>query len=928
MKHFLLSLLLFWGLAAPGKADCQTYDLTCELQTNPIGIDVTTPRFSWKMHSTARNARQTAYQILLADTPELLKEEKANIWNSGKINSDCSLLIPFEGAPLASTTTYYWTVRIWNEHGECSKWSKPAAFVTGLMNEEDWKGARWIALEKDGERIVPFLPSLNEEQRTRLRDAGNYRMPLLRKPFSLSNKDIKQAIVYVCGLGHFDLFLNGQKVGNHFLDPGWTKYDKEALYVAFDVTKALNKGENVLGVMLGNGFYNIPAERYFKLAGSFGAPKMRLNLMVRYADNTVRNIVSDKSWQATPGPITYSCIYGGEDYDARLERSGWADCNSPSFTDKTWRKAVEVSQSISLKSQQGTQLTINRHLPAVSVYKNEKGNWIYDLGQNFSGIIRVRLNGAAGQSVTFRPAELLNADKTVNQSASGAPYYFKYTLKGGETEEWQPRFSYYGFRYVQLEGAVPAGSENPDHLPEIAELEGLHTSCELPEAGYFHCSKPMFNQIYTLIDWAIRSNSASVLTDCPHREKLGWLEQGHLMQYSIQYRYATPLMYRKMMADMAASQLDNGIVPTIAPEYVRFDGGFENSPEWGSTFIISPWYIYQWYGDRSLIEKYYPAMKRYVAYLGERADNHIVAYGLGDWYDIGPKAPGYAQLTSNGLTATAIYYYDVILMRQMAALLNKTEDERHFTELAAQIKQAYNATFFNAEKAAYDRNSQTANAISLFMGLVDEKNVPAVLNSLVKDIESRNYALTAGDVGYRYVLRTLEQQNASDVIFKMNSRYDVPGYGWQLAHGATALTESWQAYGFVSNNHFMLGHLLEWLFGGLGGLKQDETSVAYKRLYIDPQPVGDVTEAVTAYESPYGKIRCEWQRTKDTYTLRLVVPANSEAIVCLPSAHADRITEYGCPIDRLAGIRLLSTETDKSKWLVGSGEYLFRVSMN
>lgn len=928
MKNILLSLLLFLALTTPGKARCQLYDLTCEQLSHPIGIDAEAPRFSWKMHSITRNARQTAYQILLADAPELLSTQKANIWNSGKIRSDRSLLVPYEGRPLSPSTPYYWTVRIWDEQGKCSDWSEPTTFVTGLRKEEDWNGAKWIALEKDGTQMVPFLPFLNEEQRSQLRDAGNYRMPLFRKPFSLPEKDIKQAIVYICGLGHFDLYLNGEKVGNHFLDPGWTKYDKEALYVAFDVTEMLHSGENIFGVMLGNGFYNIPAKRYFKLAGSFGAPKMRLNLVVRYTDNTVGSIVSDKSWQAAPGPITYSCIYGGEDYDARLERCGWADNKRFALTEKGWQEAVEVEQNIRLKSQLGTQLTVSRHLPAVSVYKNEKGNWIYDLGQNFSGIIRVRLNGTAGQSVTFRPAELLNADKTVNQSASGAPYYFNYTLKGWETEEWQPRFSYYGFRYVQVEGAVPTGQENPGHLPEITELEGLHTCCELPEAGYFHCSKPLFNQIYTLIDWAIRSNSASVLTDCPHREKLGWLEQGHLMQHSIQYRYATPSIYRKMMADMAASQLENGIIPTIAPEYVRFDGGFENSPEWGSTFIISPWYIYQWYGDRSLIETYYPAMKRYVAYLTERADNHIVAYGLGDWYDIGPKAPGYAQLTSNGLTATAIYYYDVTLMRRMAALLNKTEDERYFAGLAKDIKQAYNATFFNTEKGAYDRNSQTANAISLFMGLVDEKNEPAVLNSLVEDIKGRNYALTAGDVGYRYVLRALEQRNASDIIFKMNSRYDVPGYGWQLAHGATALTESWQAYDFVSNNHFMLGHLMEWLFGGLGGLKQDETSVAYKRLYIDPQPVGDVNEAVTAYESPYGKVRCEWQRTQDTYTLHLVVPTNSEAVVCLPSARADRITEYGRPIDRQKGIRLLTAGAYKSKWLVGSGEYLFRVSLN
>lgn len=924
MKQILLFLLMFLGTLVTCQAEFHTYGLTCEQMDNPIGIDVIAPRFSWKMHSTTRNAMQTAYQIILADRLELLEEDKANVWNSGKVDSDCSLLIPFNGCPLLSSTTYYWKVRIWNEQGECSGWSEPSAFTTGIMKETDWNGAKWIAMEKEGERIAPLLPFLNEEQHERAKDARNYKMPMFRKRFSLPDKEIKQAIVYVCGLGHFDLSLNGAKVGDHFLDPGWTKYDKEALYVAFDVTDCLHKGNNVLGVMLGNGFYNVPDERYFKLAGSFGVPKMRLNLVVRYVDDKVDCVVSDKTWKTARSPITYSSIYGGEDYDATLEQDGWNSDNRV-FNDKAWGKAIEVEQDIKLKSQLGTQLTVGRHIPVVSVYKNEKGYWIYDLGQNFSGIVRMKTKGKKGMSVVFRPGELLNADKTVNQSASGAPYYFKYTLGGDGTEEWQPQFSYYGFRYVQLEGAVPQGCENPDSLPEIVELEGLHTGCSLPESGYFHCSKPMFNQIYNLIDWAVRSNTASVLTDCPHREKLGWLEQAYLMQYSIQYRYATPLLYRKMMADMSASQLENGTIPTIAPEFVRFDGGFEDTPEWGSAFIISPWYIYKWYGDSSLIEQYYPAMKDYVAYLGSRANQHIVAYGLGDWYDIGPKNPGYAQLTSNGVTATATYYYDVVLMGKMASLLGKTEDEHYFANLASEIKKAYNAAFFNAETSTYDRNSQTANAISLFMNLVEPENVDAVFANLVKDIESRNNALTAGDIGYRYVLRALENAGASDLIFKMNSKYDVPGYGWQLAHGATALTESWQAYGFVSNNHFMLGHLMEWLFGGLGGLKQDEGSVAYKRLYIEPQIVGDVTEATTSYESPYGRVECEWRKNKEAYTLRVVVPANSEAVVCLPSVDVSRITEYGMPIDRRNNIRLLETKGDKTKWLVGSGEYLFKI---
>lgn len=788
MRRTFSLLVAFLCVNVLVHAGVSVYGLTCESVDEPIGVDMKYPRFSWKLHGTSRGTRQTAYQLVVADAPEKLDGAKAGVWDSGRIVSDCSLLVPFGGESLAAATPYYWKVRVWDETGECSGWSETARFVTGMMAETDWNGAKWIAMERDGDIVAPLLPWIPEERKGEMKSAREYKMPMFRKAFRLRKKEIKQAYVYVCGLGHFDLFLNGKKVGDHFLDPGWTKYDKEALYVAFDVTDELCSGDNVLGVMLGNGFYNVPDERYFKIAGTFGAPKMRLNLVVRYSDNTVRTVVSDKTWRAIQSPVVYSSIYGGEDYDATREHDGWTE-NSIAFDDKGWGKAIEVEQDVRLKSQLGTQLVVRKRLLVVSMYRNDKGNWIYDLGQNFAGIIKVRLKGERGKSVVFRPAELLNEDKSVNQSASGSPYYFTYTLKGeGETEHWQPQFSYYGFRYVQLEGAVPVGCENPDSLPEIVELEGLHICGDLPEVGTFHCSKPMFNQIYNLIDWAVRSNMMSVLTDCPHREKLGWLEQAHLMQYSIQYRYHTPSLYRKMMADMAASQLDNGTIPTIAPEYVRFDGGFENTPEWGSAFIISPWYIYKWYGDRSLIDEYYPAMKRYVEYLGSRAENHIVAYGLGDWYDIGPNNPGYAQLTSNGVTATAIYYYDVSLMRKMATLLGKDDDERHFAGLAEKIRTAYNERFFNKENGSYDRNSQTANAVSLFMNLVEEKDRGRVFSNLVNDIEGRGCVLTAGDIGYRYVLRALEGERASDLIFRMNSKYDVPGYGWQLAHGATALT--------------------------------------------------------------------------------------------------------------------------------------------
>jgi hypothetical protein len=922
MKKTLV--LLLWICQVSLSAETfSVYDLTCEQEQNPIGIDRQQPCFSWKTHAVERGFIQSAYRILVADTPELLEQEKGNIWDSGKTLSFQSVLVPFAGKRLKSSAVYYWKVQIWDKTGHPSAWSDVQSFAMGLLSGKDWGKAAWIALEKyrKDEYIVPGL----EDTRKGLdgRKTGFYKLPQFRKSFILQ-KPVKRAIAFVAGLGHFDFFINSEKVGNHFLDAGWTKYDKEALYVSFDVTQQLQTGENVLGLMLGNGFYNTPFERYLKLVISYGAPKMKLLLRLEYADGT-ENIVSDTSWKVTESPVTFSSIYGGEDYDARREQDGWMKSG---FNDASWQKALPTDYAGTLISQRATPLTVHSEIPTVKYYKNAKGKWLYDLGQNFSGIVRLEVKAGenGGRTIRLCPAELLNADSTANQSSSGAPFYFTYTIKGGNlTESWQPRFTYYGFRYVEVEGAVPAGRENPDNLPEIVSLSGLHTCNSASEAGSFTCSKPMFNQIHTLIDWAIRSNMASVLTDCPHREKLGWLEEVHLMQYSLQYRYNLSRQYAKIMNDMRTSQLENGCIPTIAPEYVRFVAGGGDTPEWGSAFIICPWYVYQWYGDRRLLDEYYPAMQRYLEYLGTRANNHIVAYGLGDWFDIGPKPPSSAQLTSNGVSATAIYYYNTTIMQQAASLLNKTDDAARYKTLAGEIKKAFNAAFYNPETGKIERNSQTANAMALYIGLVEEEHRAAIFQNLIDDIRTRNNALTAGDVGYRYVLRALEEGGRSDVIFDMNSKYDVPGYGWQLAHGATALMESWQALQLASNNHFMLGHLMEWLYSGLGGIRRQENSVAFRDVLIDPQIVGDVRNAQTHYESPYGTIRCEWEKTDNKYRICVSIPPNSTAKIGIPAANAQQVKIYGVPLSAVADIRLAGSEEGKIWVEAGSGTYQFEV---
>ena len=923
-NKILLLAISFLFITVPAISNSfSLYDLICEEQENPIGIDNTIPRFSWKIESIERGFTQYAYRIIVSSSPDML--EKENLWDSGKVKSSQSILIPYNGKKLMASTTYYWKVRSWNQSDEASDWSNIGHFTMGLLSPGDWGGAKWISMDKDddSQRVVPAIAYPQLKSFIKTREADQTKNPQFRKEFSI-DKPIKRALISISGLGQFDLFLNGEKVGNHFLDPGWTDYDKSVLYVTFDVTDKLSKGNNAIGVMLGGGFYHTPQKRYLKLYSIFGAPKMKMNLRIEYTDGIIAEIISDKTWKASESPISFSSIYGGEDYEATRYQKGWM---LPGFDDRNWHKVNTSKFNVPMYSQNYAPIRVRQILSPVNIFKNKDGNWIYDFGQNASGIFRLKIKGKQGQSVTLRPAELLDNENRADQHSSGSPIWYTYKIGSGKTETWQPQFTYSGFRYLEVTGGIPAGQENNDNLPSINELIGLHTSNSAQETGQFSCSKPMFNHIHELIDWAMRSNMTSLLTDCPHREKLGWIEEAYLMQYSLQYRYNLDKLYEKTIRDMQQAQTSMGAIPSICPEYTHFSHGFEDSPEWGSAFIISPYYIYKWYGDKSLIKTYYPEMQKYISYLNSRAKDHIISYGLGDWYDLGKNPPGYSQLTSYGLTATGIYYEDVIIMQKIADLLGKKEDADNYNSLATEIKTAFNKTFFHKENCTYDRNSQTANAFALHFGLVDKKDKERVLQNLINDIRQRGNALTAGDIGYRYVLRTLEENDRQDVIFDMNSRYDVPGYGYQLAHGATSLTESWNALRGLSNNHFMLGHLMEWLYGGLGGIRQQENSVAFNKILITPQIVGDITYANTSYESPYGQICCDWKLNGDVYTLKVSIPANSEAIICLPTKDIDGITDYGRPVTEIKALKMIENKNGKINLHAGSGKYLLKMKI-
>jgi hypothetical protein len=472
--------------------------------------------------------------------------------------------------------------------------------------------------------------------------------------------------------------------------------------------------------------------------------------------------------------------------------------------------------------------------------------------------------------VKITPSELVKPSGEIDDTACGGRSYWSYTLAGGETEMWMPHFFYRGCRYLQVQCTGDV----------LVQLEGVPVHSAARPVGEFACSNDLFNRIHTLVLWAQRSNLMSVLTDCPHREKLGWLEQYHLNGPSLRYEFDLATAFAKGMNDMADSQQANGFVPNIAPEYVKFSGGFRDSPEWGSSFILVPWQQYEFHGDAALLARHYAAMRRYAAYLGSRAKDHIIDYGLGDWYDIGPRPPGESQLTPKGLTATAIYCEDVQVLAKVARVLGKADDAQDYEKLGGEIRAAFNRKFFNAAAGRYATGSQTANAMPLVLGLVEPAQRQAVLEAIVADV--RGKGLTAGDVGYRYLLRALAANGRSDVVFAMNNQSDKPGYGYQIRQGATSLTEAWDARRSSSQNHFMLGQIVEWFYHDLAGIQCDPAGPGFKKIVIQPAVVGDLTWVKASHECPYGRIESDWQRDGNEVTLDVLVPANTTATVRVP----------------------------------------------
>lgn len=908
------------------RADMRITDARCEYAAAPLGIDVPQPRLSWRLSDEARGQRQTAYQVLVARSLDTLAADRGDLWDSGRVESSETTHVRYAGAALASSRQVFWKVRAWERNGTPTAWSEPASWTMGVLDPTEWR-ARWIAAPWSSESV------------------------LLRHEFKVA-PGLRRAVLHVSGLGHYEATLNGAKVGDDLFTPGWTYYDATVLYDTYDVTVQLQAGANALGLTLGNGMYHVVRRnRFAKFTGSFGPLRAIVQLELDYGDHR-ETVTSSDAWRVHRGGITYNSIYGGEDFDARLQPTGW---DRAGFDAGRWARAVDVVRPSGVlrgHSHASEPLRVIETRPAVALRPLAPGVLVCDFGQNASFVPRLQVAGPAGATVRLTPGEVLQDNGSIDRATMGGAHrgasWWQYTKATDGLESWTPKFFYTGSRYLYVElfppdaepgsrapdAALPVGTSRytpaqpgPERLPEIVKLEQLIVHAAAAPVGRFATSNPLLNRIHELVRWAQRSNMVSILTDCPHREKLGWIEQYHLNGPSLRYEFDAARIYSKAMCDLAAGQTAEGLVPNITPEYTRFEGSFRAATEWGAAFIQIPWQQYLFTGDASLLQTYYPAMQRYFAWLETRAHDDIISDGLGDWYDYAPNTGKRANLTPSPITATAYFHEDARLLARIAERLGLTADAQRYAARAEQIRRAYVTRFRREADGLYGTASQASLALPLALELAEPADREPLLAALIADIEQRGYP-TAGAIGFRSVLRALAEAGRSDVVYRLINRDDQPGYGYQLRHGLTALAESWHATREASHNHFILGPIIEWFYQDLAGIAADPDQPGFANTIIRPQPVGDLTWVDASYESPHGRIAVRWEREGETFRLAVTIPCNTTATVFVPARDDAHVEASGQLAEQSRDVTLLRRESDRAVYFIGSGEYRFTSHWN
>ncbi len=932
MKTGLLALAVLGTgllLGSPAGAGVAVTGLRCEYRENPLGVDARSPRLSWQLQSKERGQRQTAYHILVASSPDLLKRDRGDLWDSGRVDSDETIQVHYAGKPLGSRQQCYWKVQAWDRDGRPSAWSAPAIYEMGLLSPSDWQDASWIRLARDNRTSSLTWRPLQTRGMNTPRMVEAFPSPLFRHEFNIRS-GVKRARAYVCGLGYAELYVNGKRVGDAVLDPGQTTYDVRAYYVTHDITRALKRGRNAVGVILGSGFFG--QNHAFNVNWlANGQPVLIARIVVDYADGSTQVIRTGESWKATTGPILYDNVYGGETYDARFEKKGWS---LPGYDDSRWQSAVKVEPvTETLQAQMIPPIRGLKTLKPQRVFAGASGNWIFDLGQNIAGWARIKVKAPAGTQLTLRFAEVLMPDgrsldyDTTGVFATGLTQTDIYVCKGGGVETWQPRFTYHGFRYVEVAGlpSKPA----PDFL------EGVLVHSDVPRAGSFACSDETLNRIYSTSLWTIEDNLHSTSEDCPHREKCGWLGDAHAVAETDIFNFDMAQFWTKFVDDIetvlgrgGATYWGQKATPGI-PCNIAVGRRLcqEARPDWGAAYVLLPWYLYQYYGDTDVFTRHYHHLKDWIAYVKGLREDGIVVRGYGDWC---PPGGNSNMECPPPLTSTAFFYGTLRIMEDFARQLGKTDDAAAYARLAAETKAAFNLKFFNDQAHGY--GSQTADAVALRFGLSPAGQQARVAQSLVSEVVDRHHGHAfVGIHGGRPLYTQLCEAGRADVAIAAMEEKTWPSFAYTLAHGITTWPEQFdeikpgEPIAGRSLNHPMQSGFAAWFHESVGGIRP--AAPGFKRIELKPHGYRQLAWAEAEHDSPYGPIRSHWRNEDGTFEWKISVPPNTIATVFVPAADVDNVKEGRHPAAQSPGVKFLRSENERAVYEVGSGEYVFRSAL-
>jgi alpha-L-rhamnosidase len=880
-------------------------NLRCEYLVDPVGIDVREPRLSWTIESELSNQRQIAFQIVVWSGERAIADERERIWDTGRVEKGGTIGHAYAGPPVRSRERYWWAVRAWDHQGEASEFSEPAAWEMGLLEASDWRGA-WISLPGFTER--PQKPDIPTGTLRDLSELDLPPAPLLRREFDLA-LPVRRARLYATARGVYELSINGLRVSDQVLAPGWTDYNKRIQYQTYDVTGLLRAGQNSVGAQLGTGWYAGYIGPYGENKHYGLKPSLLVQLIVEHEDGSVSTLATDDSWRATTGPIVYSDFLAGESYDAREEIEGW---DLAGFDDRAWNPVETTAlDETPLVADRSEPVRVIAELEPKTIDRRSDGSIMVDLGQNMVGWVRVRLSGPHGSTVRLRFTERLNRDGSFySESLRSAHQSDFYTLRGGQSEEFEPHFTFHGFQYVELTGLA-------DEIT-LESVTGVVVGSDLEKSGHFETSDSMVDQLQRNILWGQRGNFLSIPTDCPQRdERLGWLGDAQVFVRTSCFNADAAAFWTKWLVDVDDARSPEGAYSNVAPRLVVMQDG---APAWGNAGVIIPWTIYQVYGDRRLLEQHYAAMAAWVDYL-LAANPDLLWVNLrtrdyGDWLAIG-------ETTSKEMIGTAFFAHDADLMSKIAAVIGRESDVARYRDLFVRIKARFVEAYVSDDGAMLD-DTQTGYCLALAFDLLPEEMRAGAARRLVANIERNNWHLTTGFVGVSHLCPVLTRAGYSDVAYRLLHNRDFPSWGYMIERGATTMWERWDGWteenGFQtprmnSFNHYAFGAIGDWLYRYVAGIDTDPDLPGYARIVIRPYP-GGLDRVSATYRSIRGEIKSEWTHQGTDFNLQIVVPANTTAVVHVPGA--DATSEDGNEPD--AGFQ----EPGRSSFTVGSGEHRYR----